>query len=228
MDSVSVALLESAYREYEDKQRLNLEVLKTMIQAVCRRVGGESGTGAAAAAAVKSDVTERLARLEELIRGLSMERVQPAVNTFIPAVNFANEQKGEVRHIHIEPVVTPPTPVPVPAPSTTPILMASAVPVDEVKHLHLVEEKVPRVSEERVIDEEVVVEEVEEEEIVVEEEVEVEVEAEEEAEAELELEEFTWKGKTYYKDDDNNVYDVNDEGEPEKIGTLVNGKIMLD
>ena len=57
-----------------------------------------------------------------------------------------------------------------------------------------------------------------------EEEEEVEEEEEAEEEEELELEEFTFKGKTYFKDDDNNVY--NDDGEV--IGRKVGPNVVFN
>lgn len=218
MDPVSVALLESAYREYEEKQRLNLEVLKTMIQAVCRRIGESKPTEEA-----KSDVGERLARLEEMIRSLSapaptvsQEVIQELTREITREPEPAPKNvfvKEEVRHIHLESKKAP-TPAPVPAP-------VRAAETTTVKHIH-VEESAPVIEEEQVIDEEEVV--IEEEEVE-----EEEAEAEEaEDEEELVLEEFPWKGKTYYKDGDDNIYDLNDEGEPEKIGILRSGKILLD
>ncbi len=56
------------------------------------------------------------------------------------------------------------------------------------------------------------------------EEEEVEEEEAEEEEEELELEEFTFKGKTYFKDDDNNVY--NDDGEV--IGRKVGPNVVFN
>jgi hypothetical protein len=66
----------------------------------------------------------------------------------------------------------------------------------------------------------------EEEEEVVEEEV---VEEEEVEEEELQLEEFVWKGKTYYKDQYNKVYRINDdtpEDEPFAEYDEKNGKLV--
>jgi hypothetical protein len=63
-------------------------------------------------------------------------------------------------------------------------------------------------------DEEEVVEEVEEEEEEEVEEEEEEVE-EEEVEEEVQLEEWLWKGKTYYKSQDNKVYRTNEDGDIE-------------
>lgn len=59
--------------------------------------------------------------------------------------------------------------------------------------------------------------------------VEEEVEEEEEVEVEeLELEQFTFKGHTYYRDSDNNVYGQDEEGDiiDEPIGTW-NGKKII-
>lgn len=74
------------------------------------------------------------------------------------------------------------------------------------------------VVEEEVVEEEVVEEEVVEEEVV-EEEVEEEVVEEEVVEEDSsELEEFPYKGKMYYKDSDNIIYKLSDDGEPSPIG----------
>lgn len=89
-----------------------------------------------------------------------------------------------------------------------------------------VEALVPDVEEEEeeVVEEEEEVEEVEEEEEVVEEEEVEEVveeeEVEEEEEEEVALTPFTFRGKTYYKDNENQVYQEDDEGTvvPEPIG----------
>lgn len=231
MDSVSVALLESAYREYEDKQRLNLEVLKTMIQAVCRRVGD---AGSSRPAEVKSDVSnvnERLAKLEEMIQRQSeiFTKIHDSHGRIVPktpvlAAIALPPPVEEVKHIHLEAKVKNEMAIPM-ARSVAPVMPV----VEEVKHIHLTD--TAPIEETVVEEEEVVVSEaVEEEEVIVDEDEAVEEEeaAEEEEGEELELEEFEWKGKTYYKDGDNNVYDLNDEGEPEKIGQLQNGKIMLD
>lgn len=75
--------------------------------------------------------------------------------------------------------------------------------------------------DEKVLDEEPIVEVVEN---VQEEEL---VEEEEEAEEELALEEFEYKGKTYYKDEDNQVYEMDEEGDiSEPIGVW-NGKRII-
>lgn len=83
--------------------------------------------------------------------------------------------------------------------------------------------------DEKVIDEEPpveVVENVQEEEIVEEEE-EEEQEEEEAEEEELALEEFEYKGTTYYKDEDNQVYQMDEEGDiSEPIGVW-NGKRII-
>ena len=80
--------------------------------------------------------------------------------------------------------------------------------------------------DEKILDEEPIVEVVEnvqEEEIVEEQ----EEEEEEEEEQELALEEFEYKGKTYYKDEDNQVYEMDDEGDiSEPIGSW-NGKRII-
>lgn len=75
--------------------------------------------------------------------------------------------------------------------------------------------------DEKIIDEEPVVEVVEN---VQEEEI---VEEEEEEEKELALEEFEYKGKTYYKDEENQVYEMDEEGDiSEPIGSW-NGKRII-
>lgn len=69
------------------------------------------------------------------------------------------------------------------------------------------------------VDEQVEEEEVEEEE--------EEAEEEEEEGEELALEEFTYKGKTYYKDDENQVYEMDEEGGvSDPIGSW-NGKRII-
>jgi hypothetical protein len=75
------------------------------------------------------------------------------------------------------------------------------------------------------IREEDVAEPIEEEE---EEEVEIAEEEEEEEGVELELEEYPYKGRTFYKDQSDNIYRADDEGEviPEPIGLLVGKKIV--
>ena len=73
------------------------------------------------------------------------------------------------------------------------------------------EEEVEEVEEEEVEE----VEEVEEEE---EEEEEEEVEEEEEEEDAVELEEIKYSGKSYYKDNENNIYELDDQDEPVLIG----------
>ena len=79
--------------------------------------------------------------------------------------------------------------------------------------LEEVEEEVVEEVEEEVV-EEVVEEVIEEAEETVEAEEAEETEAEEAEEAEgLELEEFEYKGKTYYRDAENNVYVANEDGE---------------
>jgi hypothetical protein len=75
--------------------------------------------------------------------------------------------------------------------------------------------------DEKIIDEEPVIEVVEN---VQEEEI---VEEEEEEEKELALEEFEYKGKTYYKDEENQVYEMDEEGDiSEPIGSW-NGKRII-
>jgi hypothetical protein len=86
--------------------------------------------------------------------------------------------------------------------------------------------------EEEVVEEEVVEEEVVEEEVVEEEEVEEEVVEEEEEEeveeeeVELEFEEFEYKKKTYYRDQNNNVYIADEEGciDPSEVVGIWNPK----
>lgn len=77
--------------------------------------------------------------------------------------------------------------------------------------LDLVEEGA---EEEEVVEEVEEVEE-EEEEVVEEEEVEEEEVEEEAEEEEVQLEEWLWKGKTYYKSQDNKVYRTNEDGDIE-------------
>ena len=72
-----------------------------------------------------------------------------------------------------------------------------------------------KVEEEEVGEEEVEEEEVEEEEEEEEEEVEEEEEEEEDA---VELEEIKYSGKSYYKDNENNIYELDDQDEPVLIG----------
>jgi hypothetical protein len=72
--------------------------------------------------------------------------------------------------------------------------------------------------DEKVVDEEPVVEVVEDEQEQEEEEeqeevIEEEEQQEEEEEEELSLEEFEYKGKTYYKDAENQVYQMDEEGD---------------
>ena len=85
--------------------------------------------------------------------------------------------------------------------------------------------KVVTIKEEVVeeVEEEVVEEEVVEEEVV--EEVEEEVEEELEEESSLELEEFEYKGMTLYRDPNNKVYRMDEEGAlSEPLGIWDNGK----
>jgi len=188
MDNIANALLEDAFHQYEEKQRLNLEVLRTMIQTVCKRISGDSK---------KDDFVDRLGRLEQMITKIhdGEGRIIPKT-PILTALSMINSSENHVKHIHLQ-------------------------------------ERAP-IQEEQVIDE-LVLNEPEEEAEEAAEEAEEETEEAEEADAEadaeeeeLELEEFTWKGKTYYKDGDENVYDLNDDGEPEKIGTYKEGKILLD
>jgi hypothetical protein len=79
------------------------------------------------------------------------------------------------------------------------------------------EEVVEEVVEEQMLEEEV--EEEVEEEQELEEEVEEEQEVEEEVEEEQELEEFEYKGSTYYRDPENNVFMIDEDGEFLAIGT---------
>lgn len=77
--------------------------------------------------------------------------------------------------------------------------------------------------DEKILDEEPIVEVVEN----VQEEDLVEEAEEEEEEAELALEEFEYKGKTYYKDEENQVYEMDEEGDiSEPIGVW-NGKRII-
>ena len=103
---------------------------------------------------------------------------------------------------------------------------------DEVVE-EIVEEVVEEEVEEEVVEEEVVeeevVEEVEEEVVEeVEEEVEEEEEEEEVEEDGIELEEFPYKGKVYYKDSENKLYKLDENGEPHPIGRFdpVNNKVL--
>jgi len=92
-------------------------------------------------------------------------------------------------------------------------LAAQAGGLDLVEEEEEVVEEVEEAEEEEVEEEKVEEEEVEEEEV--EEEEAEEEEVEEAEEEELQLEEWLWKGKTYYKSQDNKVYRTNEDGDIE-------------
>ena len=82
--------------------------------------------------------------------------------------------------------------------------------VEAKVEVELEEEEEEEVEEEVEVEEEEVEEEVEE--------VEEEEEEEEEEEDAVELEEIKYNGKSYYKDNENNIYELDDQDEPVLIG----------
>jgi hypothetical protein len=192
---------------------------------------------------------ERIRSLEDEVQTLSarlaaLEQTGAEVpEASVPAVHVHQEGKNTLwiepmRDLAIDlPIELPALPTPPVAPKPSPVLAPVAVPVQAkpTNTLVSVKEEV-EVEEEEV--EEVVVEaeseaEEEEEAEVTEEEAEVaEEEAEEAEEAEeeaeeaeedgegIEIEEFEYKGKTYYRDPENQVYRmVDDELDETPIGT---------
>lgn len=114
---------------------------------------------------------------------------------------------------HEEPVVVLSTPVvkkPIIAPAPAPPVVTKK-PEPEPEHEHASEEEEAEEEEES---------EKESPDVSVPEEESEEEEEEEESE-ELELEEFTFKGKTYYKDDENNVYNEDGDVIGRKVGANV-------
>ena len=93
MDNIATALLEDAFRQYEEKQRLNLEVLSTMIQTVCKRVGGE---------AKGSDLNDRLSRLEKMMTKIhDGEGRIVSKSPILTALSMINSADSQVKHIHL-------------------------------------------------------------------------------------------------------------------------------
>jgi hypothetical protein len=169
-------------------------------------------------------MTNLVSTLEQRIRSLESRPVH--VPTHVPLTPLAfNERSAGLEGLVIQPspvlsAISVSNSVVLPTIQRTLVLNEEVeeveVDVDEDAEKEMVAERQGglTVEEEDEAEEEAEVEEEGEEENE-DEEVEEEEEEEEAGEEELELEEFTWKGKAYYKDQNENVYRMVEEGVPE-------------
>jgi hypothetical protein len=163
-------------------------------------------------------MTNMVSTLEQRIRSLEARPVPAPAQAPLASVSFRERSAG------LEGLVIQPSPV------LSPISVSNSVVLPTIQRSLVLNEEVEEVEVD--VDEDAEKEMVAErqggltaeEEDEAEEEAEVDDEEEEEEEQEeeeeggaeeLELEEFTWKGKTYYKDQNENVYRMVEEGVPE-------------
>jgi hypothetical protein len=161
-------------------------------------------------------MTNLVSMLEQRIRSLEARPVQVPTQT---SLSF-NERSAGLEGLVIKPspvlsAISVSNSVVLPTIQRTLVLneeVEEEVDVDEEAEKEMVAERQGglTVEEEDEAEEEAEVEEEEEEEVEEEEE-----EEEQEEGEELELEDFTWKGKSYYKDQNENVYRMVEEGVPE-------------
>lgn len=163
-------------------------------------------------------MTDLVSMLEQRIRSLEARPVASHVPTQLP-LSF-NERSAGLEGLVIKPspvlsAISVSNSVVLPTIQRTLVLNEEVeeeeVEVDEEAEKEMVAERQGglTVEEEDEAEEEAEVEEEDEEES------EEQEEEEEEEEVELELEDFTWKGKSYYKDQNENVYRMVEEGVPE-------------
>jgi DNA-binding transcriptional MerR regulator len=173
-----------------------------------------------------NELQKKVAVLEERLRSLEQKTSSPA-----PSCGGGGSSGGGVSWIDalkdleiVLPPVVKQEPSPVVAVKQEPspvVAVKQETALPGVEEVVVVEEEEEVVEEEEEVVEEVEEEEVEEEEEEVEEEVEEEEEevVEEVAEEEEEgVEEITYKGKTYYKDSDNNIYNATGDELGDPIG----------
>jgi hypothetical protein len=170
-------------------------------------------------------MTDLVSMLEQRIRSLEARPVHVPVHVPTQMPLSFNERSAGLEGLVIKPspvlsAISVSNSVVLPTIQRTVILneeVEEEVDVDEEAEKEMVAERQGglTVEEEDEAEEEAEVEEEEEEQDEDEEQEEVEEEGEDEVEEELQLEEFTWKGKTYYKDQNENVYRMVEEGVPE-------------
>jgi carbamoylphosphate synthase large subunit len=172
-----------------------------------------------------SELQKRVDALEERLRSIEQKTVSPAPSASGGNLNWIDALKDleivlppVVKQEAAPPMVKQEAALPVVKQEAALPVPAAPVVVKQETALPGIEEVV--VVEEEVVEEEEEVEEVEEEEVVEEEEeVEEEEVVEEEEEVEEEgVEEITYKGKTYYKDSDNNIYNATGDELGDPIG----------
>ena len=179
----------------------------------------------------ESDLQKRVEVLEERIRSLEQKTVSPAekdvwidalrdLEIVLPAAPTKSQSAlpGVVDAVKAEPVIkAEPVVKAEPVIKAEPVVKAEPViraePVVEVEVVE--EEEEVEQEEEEEVEEEV---EEEEEEVVEEEEEEEEEVVEEEEVEEEGVDEITYKGKTYYKDSDNNIYNATGDELGDPIG----------
>ena len=180
-------------------------------------------------------IHERLAVIEDVIRGTDKSSSADS-ESLHKQIEVMNER---LRLLETAFLTTTTCPIPEIVEPVVPVNKKEGVWIDALKDLEIIMPPVavkPVVEEETEEEEELVEEEEEEEEIVEEEEPveeeEVLSEAVEEEEAEEEeeaLEEITFKGKTYYKDSDNNIYSATEEeiGDPIGVWDVARARVLF-
>jgi hypothetical protein len=159
------------------------------------------------------ELKETRSRLEELIKRVAILEGQNKALESVPSPFFHSQISGPVG-LEVRRLDGPPVPVEtvfetlVKSVRATPALVPDVTP-SQPSPIELDEKIVP---EEEVVEEEVE-EEVGEEEVEEEEVEEEEVEEEVEEEEAMELTEFEYKGATYYRDAENQVYQKDDDGD---------------
>jgi hypothetical protein len=148
-------------------------------------------------------IHERLVMMEELISGMVKAKEEGGgdkkTEELMRQVLDLEERIRLLEKTPTSPAMATPTNVWIDALKDLEIVLPTASTVEQPTYVNIEKKAVVEEEDEEVVEEEVVEEEEEE---VVEEEV-----VEEEEEEVVELEEITFKGKTYCKDADNNIYD---------------------
>lgn len=175
----------------------------------------------------QQELQNKLEALDHRLRLLELRKESPTVD--VPIKKEPEVWIDALKDLEIVMPVKLPTEVVLPT-----IVLAEAV-EEEVAEEEVAEEEeeVAEEVEEEVEEEEEVAEEEEEEEVAEEEEEveEEEVEEEEEVTEEdaEELEEITFKGKTYFKDSDNNIYQPTDDevGDPIGVWDVARARVLF-